>query len=236
MKKSLLYVLCFSFLFFSCTTNAVMNIEDNGQSSFVFETSASDGVGSIIRSFSGVGSTVNVFDKNIIEESFSAAKIQLDFIDTSGTASISLSGFTEDINTLVPFGDQPLVLRSTEKGKELTVILNERTMASLFSLMGEEALLYIELLQAPLFTGEQMTSDEYLDFIGALYGPEMKDDLRNSSLSFVLNVPNTVRSASLEPQNIGEVILDGEAILVKVSLPEFLSNSSQVELIASWDN
>ncbi len=234
MKLIKICLLCS--LFFSCTTNSLIEVRDNSESAFYFETEAMPAVSSIIRSFTGVDGSVAIFDKAEIEKSFLAAGIAVDSISASGSTSISFTGFTQDINNLVPAGSQPISLRDTASGKELEVVFNEKTMGSLFSLLGEDALLYIELLQAPLFTGEEMTAEEYLDFIGALYGADVLSEMRDSTLQFEIKTPQEIEKAFIEPSTLGEVSISGEKAVFTLSLYKFLSNNNDIFFRIQWKN
>ncbi len=60
-------------VFLSCSTNAHFDLESGGKGSFSFQTEASDGVSSILRSFTGTGFAASIFDTAAIEKSFSWA-------------------------------------------------------------------------------------------------------------------------------------------------------------------
>ncbi len=239
MKKFLNLIQCALILvlgtsFFSCTTNAIIEVDEDSSGVFTFETGASESVEGIIRSFTGADQSVNVFDKALIENSFKKADLTLLSFDTTGNASIAISGSTKNINTLVPGGEQLIIFKNSNTDGELSLHINTATMASLFSLLGQENLIYLDLLQAPIFTGFEMTTEEYLSFIGALYGQTMLEELETSNITFILSVPNKIKGADLKPSNVGDIsFIDNEAV-VSISLTDFLANTSEITLNITW--
>ncbi len=232
MKASILFI--FTVALCSCTTNAEMNIKQNNSSSFAFETSTSDGVSELIRALTGASNTQTLFDKASIENSFKNAGISLLPDSTFNTTSISLLGETENISSLISRGALPISLQSNGSEGELIVVLNDKTIGALFSLMGEDAVLYTELLFAPLFTGEKMSADEYLEFMASLYGPEIKADLENSIVSFTLHAPQPIKNTTIFPQNIGMNVVSGNSVIINLSLLEVLVTTSDIELKILW--
>ncbi len=230
--RSLSIIFCI--VLFSCTTNAAIDVSEDASGTFAFETKASSGVESLIRSFSGADQSISVFDRSLIEQSFKRADIILLSIEADGTAGISISGKTFDINSLVPSEKQLVTFENTSERGHLSLSINNATMMSLLSLMGEENVIYLELLQAPIFTGGQMTTNEYLDFIGALYGQTMLEELKKSNVVFSLTVPKTVKEVSLSPSNVGDVEYAKKSAKVAISLADFLANTDEIKLEIIW--
>ncbi len=223
-----------SIFLFSCTSNASIQVEENNSSSFSFQTIASDSMGNTVRSFTGLDSTVNLFDKEALQSSFTQAGILLTSILSASTNDVTVSGLTYNINNLIPNGQQPITIKEISSEKELKLTLDEQTMASLISLMGEETLLYIEALQAPIFTGEEMSTDEYLDFMGALYGDSIQKEMKNSLVTIKLSAPNTITNAYIEPKTTGTVQHSKNTATFNLSLAELLANTSEIVFSIHW--
>ncbi len=234
MKLIIPILLCL--LFLSCTTNASVQLEQSESSSFYFTTEAKEGISNVIRSFTGLNHTMSIFNTGIIEESFTSAGISSVSVSSAGISDISISGFSDNLHELLPLEPQVISFSENSSTNDFTVTLNEQTMGSLFLLMGEEASLYIELLQAPLFTGEEMSSDDYLSFIGALYGDSVKEELASSVLTFEVATPSRVYAANVEPFSIGSVEIKEQVAVFSVSLYKFLSNTKEIIFRVQWKN
>ncbi len=230
-------VILFCGLFFlSCTTNSIVSINDTNSINFHFETDASKAVSEILQSFTGVEETESIFDKKVIEDAINSSGITLLSVDSLGTTDIAIDGLVKDINNLLPTGERPFSITSTSTTQELVLTLNESTMGSFFSLMGEEAFLYMELLQAPIFTGEEMTAEEYLDFIGALYGETILQAMKDSVVTFEIQVPSSLKTANIEPSSIGTVEFMEEKAVFSLRLHTFLANPEEIIFRIQWKN
>ncbi len=229
------FILLFAgIVFLSCTTNATVSINESSAADFSYKTTASKNVESLIRSFAGAGQSVSVFDKSVIEKSFEMSEIDLVSVSSVGTADIMLSGKIKDINEIVPTGDQLIAFENTSAGGKMDLHINNETLDALLSLMGSENLVYLELLMAPVFTGEKMSEEEYLSFMSSIYGPAILEDLTDSIISFDMEVPKSIKNAQLYPETIGEIKYSENTARVDISLLSFLVNTSEINLNLEW--
>jgi len=64
----------------------------------------------------------------------------------------------------------------------------------ILGLLSPEISGYLELLMAPIKTGDKMTKKEYLDLISTFYGRAIADEISNSSIRAAVNFPGAIRS------------------------------------------
>lgn len=69
----------------------------------------------------------------------------------------------------------------------LSINLTRENLKVFYDGLNEEARLYIDLLMAPVFTGEEMLADEYVEFLGAIYGEELAKEISQAYLNINLS-------------------------------------------------
>lgn len=80
--------------------------------------------------------------------------------------------------------------RLVEQGKNyLAVNLSPQTVGALLSYVPEETRSYIDLFMAPVFTGEQMTAEEYAELVSVIYGESLAEELKKSAVQLTLASP-----------------------------------------------
>lgn len=221
-------------IFASCSSQAALTVQDDNSGSFSFRTQTGKTVEATIRSFTATDSGANLFDKNAVEMSFSQAGLSLTSLSFPGSADISLSGLSKNLNALIPDGAQPVLVETTSSGGILTITLNTETMLNLVSLMPPETRLYTDLLFAPIFTGEVMSADEYAALIGAMYGPALFEEIQSAVFDFEINVPGIIVQAEIQPKNIGTVQFSERKASFSLLLYKFLSNSNEIKFRIQW--
>ncbi|MFI3257159.1 MAG: hypothetical protein R3Y36_02550 [Spirochaetales bacterium] len=230
----IIVLFCSVAMLFSCGANALLNIQNDGSGAFSFSTQTSENVASIIYAFSGTDAQTDLFDVSAIEESFAQANLTLSALSFPSKADIALSATSENVNKLIPQGEQPVITNITPSGGNVTIKLNKETMTSLISAMPEDTALYIDLLQAPIFTGDTMTPDEYADFIGAVYGSRLAGDITNSAFTFDIQAPGNISDVRSEPADIGTYNFSGKKASFSFLLHRFLSTSNEILLYVTW--
>ena len=86
----------------------------------------------------------------------------------TGDDSFMLAG------TVLPVATQNVVLR---KDRQLIVNLSPKDMKAFASSLPDEFMAYMDMLAAPVFTGEQLSQEEYLGVISAIYGQTFATEL-----------------------------------------------------------
>lgn len=233
------FIVCIVFfscmiIFSSCNSKAVFDLKENNEASFSFDIQMGKTGEEILGSFGGLDSEITLFDKTAIEMNFSKAGIILTDISFPKKLGFSLSFLSENLNTLFIDGEQPILIEKTEFDGSLTVNLNVKTMNNLISLMPPENIAYIDLLFAPIFTGEVMTSDEYIDLIAAMYGQTLATELIDARIDFEISVPGIITQATIEPINSNTVVINDKKVLYSLFLHEILSNSKEIKFYIEW--
>ena len=74
-------------------------------------------------------------------------------------------------------------------GNSLTVYFSPQALRTEYESMSEEAKAYIDLLMAPIFTGEELSRDEYIELIKSAYGSDLANELQSSAVTLSLSQP-----------------------------------------------
>lgn len=82
------------------------------------------------------------------------------------------------------------------KKHSLTLNLSPATLRALYASMDEQTKSYVDLFMAPVFTGEQMSGDEYTALIASLYGRALADEIAGASMDITLTAPKGEKVAS----------------------------------------
>lgn len=178
-----------------------------------------------------------IFSAADIKEGLSAGDITNISVSTPSNTAVSIKG------TLPAPANQKAVLDGkgiklanfiTCTKNSLTVILSPETMRSIAASLPEDTKSYLDLLMAPVFTGEEMSASEYEDLVAAVYGDDMKKEIASSTVKITLVTPagNTLkRSALADAKNVKT---SGDRAVFSIPLAEFLTLQSAQTFSISW--
>ena len=125
----------------------------------------------------------------------------------------------------------PLLSR-TENSLSLTI--SPETMAELVGFLPEDTKDYIDLLMAPIFTGEELSPEEYVDVIRGLYGPSVAENLLSSIINISFIAEKNITDIELFPEDLGVISKQGKKASFQIPLHKILSNSKKSEICIWW--
>lgn len=221
-------------LFFSCTTNGTVVLDSNDSGAFYFDTSITENLDKTIRAFGDVEDSQEIFSEPLIKAFFEQVGLEVLSVEMLSSKEISFSGVSPDLKNSVSTFNQPIVLEKTNSLSEFRIDFTEETVSSFISSLDEDSLMYIDLFQAPLFTREEMNADEYEEFIAALYGQTLSDDLKESYITFKTKAPSKVKEVSVFPTNLAKYTINNDTVSFSIKLSELLSNSSKALIHIKW--
>ena len=103
--------------------------------------------------------------------------------------------------------------------------ISPENIASFLKILPQESRDFIDMLMAPLFTGDAIPPAEYEELIGAAYGKKIAAELRTSEFVLTIDVPYKVQAAHITP--VGTVTVQAKAgntshALVRIPLLDLL--------------
>lgn len=249
MRKVVLkrqFVLCscvFVFMLFlslsSCSPSLRLSINDSEGISYSFTAAVDDSIVETVRSFSGTQEDVPLFSARQIQDSLETAG----FSDVEATlpsyASVCVSGDvvlasagsprTEDVLPLLP-GALTFTSVVADDGsvvKEVRLSMSRQTLGDVLDIIPPETAEYVDLLSAPVFTGEKMSASEYTELVAAVYGGVAAKALDSSRVSVEVTVPRRVRSAKVSAAG-GKALVSSNSVVFSVPLAELLTQSQEI--------
>lgn len=138
-----------------------------------------------LASILGLEENTPLFTTEDVKKSMAATGLQIQSVKTMGKMGLALKLHTNHIENV--FQSIPGAVSLTTSSASLT--LSDKVMNQFISLLPPETADYMELLMAPVFTGEVMTSAEYIDLISAVYGNTLAEELEKATFKLSLTAP-----------------------------------------------
>ena len=187
------FVLSFLMLlgFSGCSSNLVLKAQKDLSSTVNLELHTGESLNSILKALFGSENLSVIMNTAEIKQALEGN----DFYNVS--AEVNSSAF-ELSGTIAASSNQN---SSTQKGlmlkdfvectpSSLTLTVNPEKLLSLYASLPQESAYLIDLFIAPVFTGEEMTEEEYVELIQAFYGESVASELQNAKLNVVLCSPS----------------------------------------------
>jgi hypothetical protein len=111
----------------------------------------------------------------------------------------------------------------------LIVTLGPKEIQNMYNACNEETRGYLDLLMAPVITGEKMSVDEYSELLASVYGPLFAKELVSGTAVIMICAPQNVAQTAAK-NNDSSV----KKITKKIQLGELLTLSSEKTWSVSW--
>ena len=189
MIKDVIFIL--GFMFFSVCFTACsekIGVKHNADNSILLtiDSKSSKKLDTLIKNLSG---TEKIFDEKEIKNEIMQRNGEKVNVKAGNGASIEMeitfSGSEKD--SLSP------LFSESNGGKSFTLTLSKDTINQFLSLLPSETQEYTELLLAPVFSGEKMRKDEYIQLLSAVYGEEIAKEMQGAKLEFSVVSKNGIR-------------------------------------------
>ena len=77
--------------------------------------------------------------------------------------------------------------------------ISPENIASFLKILPQESRDFIDMLMAPLFTGDAIPPAEYEELIGAAYGKKIATELHSAEFTLIVDVPYKIQTARISP-------------------------------------
>jgi hypothetical protein len=175
-----------------------------------------------------------LFDLALIQRSFQAAG----FADVTATSLSAgeLAVRAEAASPVAAFSAVPNVVRYTAlsngSGGQIEIAVSKETISEILAIMPDGISEYLDLLMAPLFTGENLTETEYLAVIASVYGQQTADMLKKSTLDIHFALP--ARADIRYYPDAAKVSVSGNNVSLFLPLASVLSAQTELAFCAVW--
>ena len=220
--------LCASIILFfsSCSPQVIITADKNGPTEASFSTSLSPTSEKMIRRFTGTEEGL-LFDKEKISLSLALAGLSTNRIEFSSLTALYLSVVIPKTQTLLS-----KALQYSRTTNTLTVALSPESVQSAIQVMPSESAELLDLLMAPILTGEKLTELEYKEIIGSTYGKTLLKELESSVFTLTLRCPSKIKTTD-KPASVSVTITENTAVFT-IPLTQLLVMEKNIWATAEW--
>ena len=213
----------------SCSPAVVVAVRPDSSGTASVSTDMSPTAENLVRRFSsGDGdSTSGMYDREQISVALAQAGFRVDTLTFPTRTAFALG---VSFANLKGFPANSVSVQSSPRSVRAT--LSRESLAAAVGLMPAGTRDYLDLLMAPVFTGESMTSSEYEEIIGAAYGKTLAAELKRSVFTLTIRCPAAVVSARSDGS--AQPVVNGNSAIFTLPLSTLLTLEEPVTLRASW--
>lgn len=216
----------------ACAPSLVITASGNHAADISFESALSPFGASLTRRLAGSGNdNTPLYDRPAVVSGLEGIGLSIHTLSFPGGDNIDFSGSLSDFATLAGS-----LLSATPSRRGITVTLSPETIQQVISMLPPETRDLTELLMAPVFTGEDLHSTEYLDILAAAYGERASSEIAESVCTVRIKTPHpvqTVQSAGTYRERI-TTGYSGCTVTAAIPLDLLLTLSETITLTVEW--
>ena len=196
-KPFLIILPILAILLSSCNGQIKISVDKAGNADIEFASSMGTALENLIVSLSSSDNPPNssetetsetetpFFDSSAIKNSLTHSGLKNIQVKTPKRTSVDFSAQLPDLK------NKQNILAQTLKftGSSLSFTISPEIAFQIKNSMDEDVQSYIDLLMAPVFSGESMQLSEYTELVSSVYGQQIADELLSSRISIHLSIP-----------------------------------------------
>lgn len=209
----------------SCSPRAILTVTNDGAGNAAFDTDMSTTAENVVRRFTGA--EANLFDGEEIKASLSRAEIKVDSVTFPKQSSIALALSFPKLDGLL---EKSVAFSKT--GRSMTISISADSLRAAMGVMPASVNDYLDLLMAPVFTGEKLTQAEYVDVIRSAYGKTLADELEKSAFTLTVRCPEPIKSAKIDAS--ATYAKEGKQAVFRIPLAALLAMEKPLQAKTEW--
>lgn len=209
----------------SCSTRIGILIAEDSNETILCAIEPGETLENTILSFSGTQAKSSIYNAPVLSDSLTAAGFSINQMLFPSNTGIELT--LETGNMTLP---GCVITKNSFKWT-----INPEIMYEIMNLTPNETSSYADLLMAPILTGEELSSEQYNDFISSMYGSTLATELSSSIITISFTAPNKITYATLTPESCGTIAINDKNAEFILPLDKFLSLFSGVEFCIQWN-
>ena len=220
MKKLFYFSLIFILIFtaFSCSPSLAVSLKNDDSADIQIVISNTESFFSNFSAFMDF-SEDNFYDKEILSSNLQSLGFSNINLESGKNADLKLFAQLKNISNLEEENPLSSAFVKTENSFELQI--NPEKMLSVLEAIPEMTD-YLDLLMAPVYTGEELSESEYLELFASVYGESFAKDFENTNLLLQIEVLQNLKQIQTESQNIGTVEFSNKTAKIKIPLYKLL--------------
>ncbi len=209
----------------SCSPKTVLTVGSGAEGKATFSSEITPTAETIVRRFTGADAAL--FNKEEIVASLTQAGISVGAVTFPTQSSVS-------INMTLPKLDGMLekAVKYSVSGKKISVSLSRESVQAAMAVMPAGMNDYLDLLMAPVFTGETLSAAEYVEVIRSAYGKTLGDELEKSAFILTVRCPSPVTAVTIDKPGAAAKS-NGEATF-RIPLANLLAMEDPITATAQW--
>jgi hypothetical protein len=170
----------------ACSPELSITVNSDQSSRIAFKTGFSAGAAATLRSITGSPENdTPLFTPAEIISVFKNAGLQQITATAPDINSLSAAG-TCPPETAGTFAATGMLIRANHTS---SFVIGPSELQKFYATLNQEGQGYIDLLMAPVFTGEKMSAAEYKDLLSSVYGPSFASELTTGVITISLTAP-----------------------------------------------
>lgn len=221
--------------FGACSPSVIVTIKPDMSGKAAFNAEMTPTAQTVVRKFTGTNAAKSIESQLFNPESLKASLIQtgfsVDTIELPAKGGISLGLSFQKLDGLLA---QAVSMKPG--ANSITVTLSRESINAAVDLMPSETREYLDLLMAPVFTGEELSTADFEDIIASTYGKTLAGDLKNARFTLTIRCPGAVKTAAVTAGGTADCTASktGSGAVFTIPLTTLLSMENTVTASAAW--
>ena len=213
----ILGILAATTMLLSCSVD--ITISSDGESATVLSRSTiGSAMEKTIRAVGEIPTGVPLFDTVELSSQLKKQGITHISAQVQDLTGLSLKASIADISKGLIGIPECITVRTQNGTKYLDFTFSPDIVAHATYLLSETERAYLDLLMAPVLTGESLSSQDYLELVASVYGQVIADELASSRLQITMTSQKTGKKVQQSLSLLDVLLLTGDKQL-RFSLP-----------------
>ena len=182
----------------ACSSSAHIVIRDNTNydltAEFIPSSLLEKNITHLLKQKSEHADGQSVFNVQELKEAFTKEGISVQDIALQGAMGLRFVCTVPQTHELLKD-----VIGYDKKERKAVLRISPENIVSFLEILPQESRDFIDMLMAPLFTGDAIPPAEYEELIGAAYGKKIAAELRSSEFVLSVDVPYKIQAAHISP-------------------------------------
>lgn len=222
MKKIFYFssILILIFTIFSCSPALSISLKNDDSVDVQFEITNTESFFSNFSAFMDF-SEENFYDKEILSSNLQSIGFSDINLEIGKNADLKLFAQLNNFSQLKE--ENPITSLFIKKQDSFEISINPDNLIEVLETI-PEITDYLDLLMAPVYTGEEITEQEYLELFATVYGESFAKDFENTNFVVKINVLDKIKNIETAKDNIDSVNFEGNVANIKIPLYKLLCN------------
>ena len=220
MKKNIFIFVTISLIFtlLSCSPELSIKMKNDNTSDFYLNLTNTESFFANFSAFMDFNEEKFYDEKSLIESltNLGFSKINL---TTGKNADLSISA--EILNNTLVNSESPLSTLFSITDKDFVLEIHPSKLIEILSSVPEISD-YLDLLMAPIYTGEQISESEYLELFASVYGESFAQDFEKTNISININTLNKIKDIQSSENGFATTTFTDKKATIKIPFYKLL--------------